>query len=123
MGVSVDGYPYPEGTDPVAQGDNTIKALATKLDGRTAKNGIASGASSVQTNGVNVSALITVTYPVGRFTGNPPSPFVQSGGTGWISTINYATLSTTSFQFTIKQTTGANGTGLVSCPWMALQCN
>lgn len=32
MGTTTRGYPYPEGTDPINQGDDAIKALAGKVD-------------------------------------------------------------------------------------------
>jgi hypothetical protein len=60
------GYPYPLGTDPVADGDDAIKNLAQKVD--TAIGVFATGSVNVQTAGTNPSnGSIAVVFPVGRF--------------------------------------------------------
>jgi hypothetical protein len=62
------GYPYPVGTDRVADGDNAIQALAEAVD---AKLGIsASGSASISIASA-ASGSVTVTFPVGRFTVPP----------------------------------------------------
>lgn len=72
------GYPYPLGTDRVADGDDSIRALAEKVD--TALGAMAAGTASI--NHVSTGfASTTITFPVGRFTAPPTSVLVQAFGT------------------------------------------
>jgi hypothetical protein len=64
------GFPYPLGTDRVADGDNAIQALAEKVD--TAAGLHAAGSVTVTTTGANPSeGAVAVTFPAGRFTAAP----------------------------------------------------
>jgi len=61
--ITPDGYPYPDGADPISNGDNQMGALAAALAGRTigayGKVSLAGTANSVRSVGV--------TFPAGRF--------------------------------------------------------
>lgn len=52
MGTTSNGLPYPEGTDPVAGGDDVIKALALALDAWVKDSGWQPIASTTVTSGV-----------------------------------------------------------------------
>lgn len=67
MGTTPKGYPYPEGTDLVMDGDDAIQALAEAVDAKSTY-GIAAG--TVQVTGITVgnAQSVTVTFPAGRFT-------------------------------------------------------
>jgi len=65
------GYPYPVGTDRVADGDNAMQALAEKVDSQLGY-GICSGDAIIPAPGTaGASASVSVTFPVGLFT-QPP---------------------------------------------------
>ena len=54
-----NGYPWPNGTEPVRDGDNAIKALAEKVDPR-----LPLGMTGIYGNyTVNASGFCTVTFP------------------------------------------------------------
>ena len=69
-GQTSKGFPYPIGTDKVSQGDDTLQALAVKLN---------DGAGASASGFVTVTGFtsppqtrnVTVTFPVGRFTDVP----------------------------------------------------
>lgn len=65
-GTTPKGYPYPNGDDPIANGDNMITALATAVDTHLGR--AAAGLVSAPTFGPQSMA---VTFPVGRFTSGP----------------------------------------------------
>lgn len=68
------GYPYPVGTDKVADGDNAIQALATAVD---TKAGVrCSGEATVPITAVNTPVSLTITFPAGLFTAAPASVVV-----------------------------------------------
>lgn len=64
---TANGLPYPLGTDPIAQGDDSIMALATALDKRIPAK--LAGAQAVAVAAVNNggNANVNVVYPVGLF--------------------------------------------------------
>lgn len=66
MGTTTAGYPYPEGTDKVIDGDNAIQALAEALDGPVG----AAGSVAVLAPAAGVGSA-TVTFPAGLFTTTP----------------------------------------------------
>lgn len=75
--TTVDGFPYPVGTDRVMDGDNAIQALAEALTGRTVR--VASGVGSI-TGAANVVRSLAITFPAGRFTAPPIVLVVIRGG-------------------------------------------
>src|SRR4029078_9899235 len=68
MATTVDGFPYPVGTDLVKDGDNAIKALAEALTGRTARS--AAGLITL-TGAANTTRSQVLTMPAGLFTVPP----------------------------------------------------
>lgn len=68
MGATTNGYPYPESTDPVAQGANAIKALAQKIESNLAA--AAAGRTPISLSNAS-SGSATVTFPSGRFKSAP----------------------------------------------------
>lgn len=85
------GWPYPVGTDRVADGDDAIKALAEKLDALLGY-GIAAGSVVINMVTAGTPVSVAVTLPVGRFGvapvlsltnytgGNPQSYSPPAGG-------------------------------------------
>lgn len=64
------GYPYPLGSDPVADGDDAIANLANAVD--TKLGCMATGQATTPVPGALSSPVqVTVTFPVGRFTSGP----------------------------------------------------
>lgn len=61
--------PYPEPADPINAGADNIKALALAVD--LAIPRVSAGVATIQVNNSNVGS-VTVTHPVGRFTGAGP---------------------------------------------------
>lgn len=70
MGTTPKGYPYPEGTDPVVDGDDAIQALAEAID---TKQPHAQAVGTAEFTGVRPgnAKSIAVTFPAGLFTANP----------------------------------------------------
>lgn len=64
------GWPYPVGTDRVADGDDAIRALAEKADARVGY-GACGGSVVLPITAVNTTATVAVTFPVGMFPSNP----------------------------------------------------
>lgn len=75
--TTVDGLPYPVGTDRVMDGDDAMKALAEALTGRSAR--VATGSGSI-TGAANVVRALAITFPVGRFTAPPVVIVAIRGG-------------------------------------------
>jgi hypothetical protein len=112
-----NGLPYPLGTDPLAQGDDAIHALATELDKRVpyrlaGGQGVAVG---IVANGAFVN--VNVVYPVGLFT-TAPNVHWNTGS----NRLNGALLANTKDGCTIQL---ANFSGAASVAttltWTALQ--
>ncbi len=69
-GTTTKGYPYPNGDDPITNGDNVIKALADKLN-LTVPMAMAVGTVSFPDVSANSVQSVQVNHPVGRFTTAP----------------------------------------------------
>jgi len=67
-GTTASGYPYPLGTEPIAQGDDTIHSLADKIE--TNLRATAAGTVTITTV-ANTYTTVAVTFPAGRFTVAP----------------------------------------------------
>jgi hypothetical protein len=71
------GWPYPEGTDRVMDGDDAIHALASRLD-TLLGYGIASGVALTPVPpAYDTVVSVPVVFPAGRFT-KPPTVLVSS---------------------------------------------
>lgn len=68
MGTTSRGYPYPEDTDPVAQGAQAIQALANAINTRA--GACAAGTVTITANNAAL-AFATVTFPANRFSAAP----------------------------------------------------
>lgn len=115
MGTTTNGYPYPEDTDPVAQGAQAIKSLATLTD--TNLRISAAGTVSVNTAGV-ATAVASVVFPAGRFK-NTPQVVTSTASTQWLSCPTGA--STAGFTFNVRMYKDTNGAGALACYWSAMQ--
>lgn len=108
--------PYPTGTDRVMDGDNAIQALAEKVAAQWGR--MATGAVTVNTV-ANSNVSFTVTWPVGRFTGQPIAFVIVS--TDIADRLNkpivYVTGNATSGTFSIN----ANGNYALGTFWLAVQ--
>jgi hypothetical protein len=103
------GYPYPLNTDPVTNGDDTIKALAEAVNNQL--GAIACGGVSITSTGTNPSNGSTaVTFPVGRFTGSAAAPRVIMqqtsafvGGTGGYAAVYPSAISVAGFTANVRR--------------------
>jgi hypothetical protein len=69
-GTTIKGYPYPTGTDRVADGDNAIQALAEKID-TVAPFAIAAGTVPITPPPAPGGVSTAITFPASRFTQAP----------------------------------------------------
>jgi hypothetical protein len=63
------GYPYPLGSDRLADGDDAMRNLATAIDTRLGV--VAGGVVTIPVVAAGTNYNVVVTYPVGRFTALP----------------------------------------------------
>lgn len=70
MGTTSKGYPYPEGTDLVVDGDDAIEALAEAIDAKLPA-AMTAGNASIPNAGGDATKSVTVTFPSGLFTVTP----------------------------------------------------
>lgn len=118
MGTTTKGYPYPEPTDPVANTDLAIKALAQQLDLVGFK------ALHVGDGTVNLSAAavgnVGVTFPVGRFTAAPKVvATVENGSSVYFVTVSGVT--TAGCTLTVRHYTTTATTAAVKVNFVAVQ--
>lgn len=119
MANTAKGWPYPIGTDRVADGDNAIKAVADRLELRLG-SGIAAGSVSIPCPTVGTAGTVTVTFPAGYFT---VAPYVLTNA---VSGVGAQQLQSAIASFvTVTGFTAAacrtNGTANVVSHWLALQ--
>lgn len=74
------GYPYPLGTDRVADGDDAIHNLALAIDAQLGKTVV--GSPTIVGSPVGALATVVVTFPVGFFTATPFVVCTPQAGTG-----------------------------------------
>lgn len=118
MGTTAKGYPYPEGTDLVVDGDNAIKALAEAID---AKLPYAATAGRVASGNIAADGVktISVTLPTGLFVSPPQvtaSPYTASAK---IFHVAVAGATATSFSLLIWNDSGSTRTS--SATWHAIK--
>ena len=112
-----NGYPYPLGTDAVSQGDDAIKALADTLDARMGNLAMAAGMLTGQVTS-NVSVVVALTFPVGRFSAAP-----MVAGIGYntsTSFVNFSSATKDGCSMTVKHYTGTTGTYTFPFSWIAI---
>lgn len=108
------GYPYPLGTDRVADGDNDIQALATAVD---TKLGIGMAGTNTVTISAAPSGSLAVTFPVGRFTSVPAVVASSSGTSTYIA--NVSTVSATGFTLNVFHRDGTSSSTSIPAHWIA----
>lgn len=119
MGTTpITGLPWPENTDPVANGAAAIRNLAETLDPRTPYATALGTATLVFTS--STAASIAVTFPAGRFTA-PPLVFMAQQGTGSSGLYAPRALSVTTSGFTVSGTLSVAATVNVVIAWHAIQ--
>jgi len=119
MGTTPNGLPYPEPTDPVAQGAAAIKALAEAVDPRVGARAIATGQATLTSITPNTLATLAVSFPAGRFTA-APLVFVSLNAANVHGCTPAAATAITASGFTLN---GARTTGNANIPvsWLAIQ--
>jgi ABC-type branched-subunit amino acid transport system substrate-binding protein len=111
MGTTNTGLPYPEPTNPIAQGADATKALAQAV------NQPLSG--SVPVNIANAtSGTAVVTFTAGYFTATPRVVGVSQSSGNWIIAI--AAVSATSATIRVG-TAGSAVTATVTVLWIAVR--
>lgn len=79
MATTPGGYPYPEGTDFVVDGDDAIHALAQTIEDRGFVALAAGGQTVPSVPASGGSRTFTVAFPAGRFTRSPvPAQLIGS---------------------------------------------
>lgn len=115
MGATAKGYPYPEGTDRVMDGDDAIHALADAVD---VKLGVAAAGSVTVAINAAASGTAAVTFPAGRFTAPPAvTATVNAGSVSYIAGIGSLTAS--GFTMLAFQRDGTAGTVSLTVCWNA----
>jgi H-type lectin domain. len=119
MGTTAKGLPYPEPGDPVADGDDAIKALAEAVDD---KAGMVSGSVNVTATAA-ATATAAVVFPVGAFTAAPKvlvtSVNAISGSqTAWYTMANSVT--STGFNAVIAHRDGTATNAQITVHWLAV---
>lgn len=117
MGTTTGGYPYPEGTDFVMEGDDAIRALAQTIEDKGFV-AIAAGGQTVGAIDANGgSRSFTVTFPTGRFDRTPvPAQLIGSIRASFgISSITTQSMTVVGYNFT------AVNAGSALTRWIALQ--
>lgn len=119
MPNTAKGLPYPSASDPVANGDDAIKALAEAVDD---KAGMVSGSVNV-TATASASGVQAVVFPVGAFTAPPKVVVtVTAAISGSVSTWYAIALNVTAagFNATIIMKTGAAASAQITVDWIAV---
>lgn len=111
--------PYPEGGDPLAAGDDAIKALANALDVRVAPRAIAYGNAVIPITTAGTATSVSVTFPAGRFTA-PPRVICSGTGNTPLTLQGPMSASTTATGTTFWAAR-ASGTAGVNLDWLAIQ--
>jgi hypothetical protein len=119
-------FPYPLNTDPVVNGDDTIKALAEKVEAQLSGGGVTvtnplrmtANSSSITNPASNSGQSVAVTWPVGRFTVAPL--VVVTGISSGYSAASAGGVTVTGFTAKMWNPTGSTPTGSVMV-WIAVQ--
>ena len=98
------GYPYPLGGDPVAQGDDAIKALAERIDARLPM-ATAAARANIADVPANGTKAVVVALPAGRFTAVPAVQAVVYGSNVCWAVVG--TVTATSASVTVRSISSA----------------
>lgn len=122
MGTTAKGYPYPEGTDLVVDGDDAIEALATAIDTKLPV-AITSGLADLGTVTGQATGSKVVTFPVGLFTAAPTAS--TTGNTSFPSSRgkanSYGSATTSSMTVYAFYDGGTTATAPIVVSWIAIQ--
>jgi hypothetical protein len=111
------GYPYPVGTDRVADGDDAIKALAEAIDPRLGF-GLAAGSVALPITAASTPVSVSVTFPVGRFSVAPY--VVASNISNGVLQLAPPSCTGTTTSGTTVQGARTSGSSPYSVSWIAL---
>lgn len=115
-GTTAKGYPYPDPTDPIRDGADEIKALATAVDTRLGV--MASGTVSLTTPASGAGTK-DVVFPTGRFSA-VPAVVVTLINTGSVISAGAPTATgVTATGFTMSYNRGSAATFTLA--WVAVQ--
>lgn len=92
MGTTTPGIPYPEPSDPIANGAVAMKTIAETLPGKMAR-----GLVTITPTAANTLTYGAVTFPAGKFT-TPPDVMATSmnaPSTGGFLSIGVASITAT----------------------------
>lgn len=115
--TNLQGLPYPEGSDLLSAGDDTIKALAEKLDAMVPYRW-AAGTVSISLSNAS-SGTLAVTFPAGRFTQAPIVTVTTANSHFLIATM--AGLTATGFTAGVRHIDAATTTATLTVNWVAVQ--
>lgn len=111
------GWPYPIGTDRVADGDDAMRAIAEKAD---AVVPMAQAAGFVAVNvAASVQGTAAVTFPVGRFTQSPIVVVSCSSHSTYLAAGTSAAVG--GFTAAVRQVDATAATVTVTVMWHAVQ--
>lgn len=113
------GFPYPLGTDRLADGDDAIHNLATAVD--TLVGVVAAGsATSGVPSALNTPVSTAVTFPVGRFTA-PPQVAVTISGSAVNAFAPLGASGVSATGFTLWYSKSSGGLAAIPVSWIAIQ--
>lgn len=110
--TTAKGYPYPNGNDPVRNGENAMEALARAVDKRQSVAGTTAAAAL----NAAASATVAVTFPVGSFT---VAPIVVASATTARVTCGPGLATASGFSCGVGNWSPANA-GAYSLQWAAV---
>lgn len=119
MGTTKNGYPYPEGTDLVMDGDDAIQDLAEAVDKKLAFAMTAGSATVLSVASTDTKAM-TVALPSGLFTVSPRVTCMATTTSPSTRSVSALTGGSTS-SFTVYAWNGTSSTRDVSLAWNAIQ--
>lgn len=86
MGTTASGLPWPDGTAPVRDGDNAIKALADAVDARSAKSPAGVALTTWATSGgytTNSQGGVAIPVPFQTVIMGQANPQITAYGYSW----------------------------------------
>jgi|SRR6185369_543 len=109
------GFPYPLGTDRLADGDDAIHSLATAVDTKLGVAAAGNAAVNVTTGGT--ASTLAVTFPVGLFTAAPVCVCTYQLAATTNAAVSAQSPTTTGFTISAVRATA----GTMNVFWFAVQ--
>lgn len=113
MGTTPHGYPYPDRSDPVGNGDLAIRALAEYTDSQVGV--MAGGTATIQLT-ADATRTVGITFPLNRFA-TPPRVIATCSHSKYIATVQ--SITTAGATLTIRQYEAQANSGYVEIYWQA----